>query len=293
MKNLTKKERFDKVLAELKVLEGLDVIASYYYDHKNLYANQKDCKIDFNFLDLSIILVNPIAMAGTDKEDIINDYDTLLDASIYSALCGEIGYYFNNPVIIAFTNEYTDDKTVKEVKAIYKTYFEKQGVTGYMEVCNMFNLNMLGNVCDNEVIFDNEFKLRNDLDFLDYKIVNNYGGDYMDHGALFDDEFKLRSDLDFLDYKVIDNYGEPYMRKKLIRDVTRQVWNYMKGPEVSEDNFVDILADDGVNVLATTIVSKVHKEMGSNILNDKIFTEFIVNAEYVPEDPVIAEAKKA
>nr|DAM83653.1 MAG TPA: hypothetical protein [Caudoviricetes sp.] len=261
MKNLTKKERFDKVLAELKVLEGLDVIASYYYDHKNLYANQKDCKIDFDFLDLSIILVNPIAMAGTDKEDIINDYDTLLDASIYSALCGEIGYYFNNPVIIAFTNEYTDDKTVKEVKAIYKTYFEKQGVTGYMEVCNMFNLNMLGNVCDNEVIFDNEFKLRNDLDFLDYKIVNNY--------------------------------GEEYMIKKLVRDVTRQVWNYMKGPEVSEDNFVDILADDGVNVLATTIVSKVHKEMGSNILNDKIFTEFIVNAEYVPEDPVIAEAKKA
>ena len=28
MKNLTKKERFDRVLAELKVIEGLDIIAS-------------------------------------------------------------------------------------------------------------------------------------------------------------------------------------------------------------------------------------------------------------------------
>ena len=33
--------------------------------------------------------------------------------------------------------------------------------------------------------------------------------------------------------------------------------------------------------------------MGSNILNDKIFTEFIINEDYIPEDPVIAEAKKA
>ena len=261
MKNLTKKERFDKVLGELKVLEGLDIIASYYYDHKNLYANQKDCKIDFDFLDLSIILVNPIAMTGTGKEDIINDYDTLLDASIYAALCGEIGYYFNNPVIIAFTNKYTDEKTVKEIKAIYKTYFEKQGDVAYMEVCNMFNLNILGDICDNDVVFEGEFKLRNDLDFLDYKVINNY--------------------------------GESYMIKKLVRDVTRQVWNYIKGPEVSEDNFVDTLADDGVNVLAAEIAFKIHKEMGSNILDDKILTEFIINAEYVPEDPVIAEAKKA
>ena len=83
------------------------------------------------------------------------------------------------------------------------------------------------------------------------------------------------------------------MIRKLIRDVTRQVWNYMKGPEVSADNFIEILADDGVNALAVEIASKVHKEMGSNILNDKIFTEFIVNKDYIPEDPVIAEAKKA
>ena len=81
------------------------------------------------------------------------------------------------------------------------------------------------------------------------------------------------------------------MIKKLVRDVTRQVWNYMKGPEVSDDNFVEILADDGVNTLAATIVSKVHKEMGSNILDDKIFTEFIVNKDYIPEDPVVNEAK--
>lgn len=38
MKNLTKKERFENVLAELKGVKGLDVISSYYYDHKNLYA---------------------------------------------------------------------------------------------------------------------------------------------------------------------------------------------------------------------------------------------------------------
>ena len=261
MKNLTKKERFDKVLEELKVLEGLDIIASYYYDHTNLYANQKNCKIDFDFLDLSIILVNPIAMDGADKDAIIDDCDTLVDASLHAALCGEIGYYFNNPVIIAFTNKYTDDKTVKEVKAIYKTYFDKQGDKAYMEVCNMFNLNILGDSCDNSVIFEEEFKLRNDTDFLDYK--------------------------------VIDNYGEGYMIKKLVRDVTRQVWNYMKGPEVSDDNFVEILADDGVNTLATVIADKVHKEMGSNILDDKILTEFVINKDYVPIDPVIAEAKKA
>ena len=130
-----------------------------------------------------------------------------------------------------------------------------------MEVYNMFNLNILGDICDNDVVFEGEFKLRNDLDFLDYKVVNNY--------------------------------GEEYMIKKLIRDTTRQVWNYMKGPEVSEDNFVDTLADEGVNVLAVEIVFKIHKEMGSNILDDKILTEFIINVEYVPEDPVIAEAKKA
>lgn len=261
MKNLTKKERFDRVLAELKAIEGLDIIASYYYDHKDLYANQKNCKIDFDFLDLSIILVNPIAIAGTDKEEIINDYETLEDASLYAALCGEIGYYFNNPVIIAFTNEYTDDKTVHEVQAIYKTYFDKQGDVAYMEVCNMFSLNMLGDSCDNDVLFEGEFK--------------------------------ITSDTDFLNYKAMDNYGEGYMIRKLIRDVARQVWNYMKGPEVSADNFIEILADDGVNALAVEIADKVHKEMGSNILDDKIFTEFIINKDYIPEDPVIAEAKKA
>lgn len=260
MKNLTKKERFDKVLAELKAIEGLDIIASYYYDHKELYANQKNCKIDFDFLDLTIILVNPIAMTGPDREDMVNDYETLEDVSLYAALCGEIGYYFNNPVIIAFTNEYTDDKTVKEVKAIYKTYFDKQGDVAYMEVCNMFSLNMLGDSCDNDVLFENEFK--------------------------------ITGDIDFLNYKVVDDYGEGYIIGKLIRNVTRQVWNYMKSPEVSADNFIDILADDGVNALAVEIASQVHEELNYN-LPDKIFTEFVINKDYIPEDPVIAEAKKA
>lgn len=260
MKNLTKKERFDRVLAELKVIEGLDIIASYYYDHKELYANQKNCKIDFDFLDLTIILVNPIAMTGPDREDMVNDYETLEDVSLYAALCGEIGYYFNNPVIIAYTNEYTDDKTVKEVKAIYKTYFDKQGDVAYMEVCNMFSLNMLGDSCDNDVLFENEFK--------------------------------ITGDIDFLNYKVVDDYGEGYIIGKLIRNVTRQVWNYMKSPEVSADNFIDILADDGVNALAVELASQVHEELNYN-LPDKIFTEFIVNKDYIPEDPVIAEAKKA
>ena len=260
MKNLTKKERFDKVLAELKAIEGLDIIASYYYDHKELYANQKNCKIDFDFLDLTIILVNPIAMTGPDREDMVNDYETLEDVSLYAALCGEIGYYFNNPVIIAYTNEYTDDKTVKEVKAIYKTYFDKQGDVAYMEICNMFSLNMLGDSCDNDVLFENEFK--------------------------------ITGDIDFLNYKVVDDYGEGYIIGKLIRNVTRQVWNYMKSSEVSADNFIDILADDGVNALAAEIASQVHEELNYN-LPDKIFTEFIVNKDYTPEDPVIAEAKKA
>lgn len=262
MKNLTKKERFDKVLAELKAIEGLDIIASYYYDHKNLYTRNGKENTDpkFDFLDLTIILVNPIAMTGPDREDMVNDYETLEDVSLYAALCGEIGYYFNNPVIIAFTNEYTDDKTVKEVKAIYKTYFDKQGDVAYMEVCNMFSLNMLGDSCDNDVLFENEFK--------------------------------ITGDTDFLNYKVVDDYGEGYIIGKLIRNVTRQVWNYMKSPEVSADNFIDILADDGVNALAVELASQVHEELNYN-LPDKIFTEFIVNKDYIPEDPVIAEAKKA
>lgn len=262
MKNLTKKERFDKVLAELKAIEGLDIIASYYYDHRELYTRNGKENTDpkFDFLDLSIILVNPIAMTGPDREDMVNDYETLEDVSLYAALCGEIGYYFNNPVIIAFTNEYTDDKTVKEVKAIYKTYFDKQGDVAYMEVCNMFSLNMLGDSCDNDVLFENEFK--------------------------------ITGDIDFLNYKVVDDYGEGYVIGKLIRNVTRQVWNYMKSPEVSADNFIDILADDGVNALAVEIASQVHEELNYN-LPDKILTEFIVNKDYIPEDPVIAEAKKA
>lgn len=262
MKNLTKKERFDKVLAELKAIEGLDIIASYYYDHRQLYAKNGKENTDpkFDFLDLTIILVNPIAMTGPDREDMVNDYETLEDVSLYAALCGEIGYYFNNPVIIAFTNGYTDDKTVKEVKAIYKTYFDKQGDVAYMEICNMFSLNMLGDSCDNDVLFENEFK--------------------------------ITGDTDFLNYKVVDDYGEGYIIGKLIRNVTRQVWNYMKSPEVSADNFIDILADDGVNALAVELASQVHEELNYN-LPDKIFTEFIVNKDYTPEDPVIAEAKKA
>ena len=242
MKNLTKKERFERVLAELKGVKGLDVISSYYYDHKNLYANVPNITMDFDFLDLSIMVLNTVAMVGTDANE--SEYDTLRDASLYAAMCGEIGYYFNNPVIIVQTNEHTDDNTVKEIKAIYKTYFDKQGDIAYMEICDMFGINLLG--------------------------------DHIDHGALFDDEFKLRSDLDFLDYKVIDNYGEPYMRKKLIRDVTRQVYNYMTNDEEITDRQLAILVSKGVKELLIDIVKDVHKELGSNILDDKIENIFEV-----------------
>ena len=259
MKNLTKKERFEKVLAELKALEGLDVIAHYYYDHTNLYANQKDCKIDFNFLDLSIILVNPIAIGGTTKEEIIDDYETLRDAFVYSAICGEIGYYFNNPVILVHTNKYTSEETVKQVNTIFNNYIAKHGDINYMEICDMFNLNMLGNTTDNE--------------------------------AMFEEEFKLRNDLDFLDYKIVENYGEPYMRKKLIRDVATQVYNYITGPEAPSDSFIDTLADEGTQAFAVEIAQIVHKEMGSNILDDKIYNEFIVNQDFVPADPVTKYTK--
>lgn len=242
MKNLTKKERFENVLAELRGVKGLDVISSYYYDHKNLYANVPNNTMDFDFLDLSIMVLNTVAMVGTDANE--SEYDTLRDASLYAAMCGEIGYYFNNPVIIVQTNEHTDDNTVKEIKAIYKTYFDKQGDVAYMEICDMFGINLLG--------------------------------DYIDHGELFDDEFKLRNDLDFLDYKVVDNYGEPYMRKKLIRDVTRQVYNYIVNDEEIMDRQLAILVSNGVKELLIDIVKDVHKELGSNILDDKIENIFEV-----------------
>ena len=252
MKNLTKKERFENVLAELKGVKGLDVIASYYYDHKNLYANVPNNTMDFDFLDLSIIVINTVAMVGTDANE--SEYDTLRDASLYAAMCGEIGYYFNNPVIVVQTNEHTDDNTVKEIKAIYKTYFDKQGDVAYMEICDMFGINILG--------------------------------DYIDHGELFDDEFKLRSDLDFLDYKVIDNYGEPYMRKKLIRDVTRQVYNYMANDEEITDRQLAILVSKGVKELLIDIVKDVHKELGSNILDDKIENIFEVYEDKKEESDI-------
>ena len=252
MKNLTKKERFENVLAELKGVKGLDVIASYYYDHKNLYANVPNNTMDFDFLDLSIIVINTVAMVGTDANE--SEYDTLRDASLYAAMCGEIGYYFNNPVIVVQTNENTDDNTVKGIKAIYKTYFDKQGDVAYMEICDMFGINILG--------------------------------DYIDHGELFDDEFKLRSDLDFLDYKVIDNYGEPYMRKKLIRDVTRQVYNYMANDEEITDRQLAILVSKGVKELLIDIVKDVHKELGSNILDDKIENIFEVYEDKKEESDI-------
>jgi hypothetical protein len=252
MKNLTKKERFENVLAELRGVKGLDVISSYYYDHKNLYANVPNNTMDFDFLDLSIIVINTVAMVGTDANE--SEYDTLRDASLYAAMCGEIGYYFNNPVIVVQTNENTDDNTVKEIKAIYKTYFDKQGDVAYMEICDMFGINLLG--------------------------------DYIDHGALFDDEFKLRSDLDFLDYKVIDNYGEPYMRKKLIRDVTRQVYNYMANDEEITDRQLAILVGKGVKELLIDIVKDVHKELGSNILDDKIENIFEVYEDKKEESDI-------
>lgn len=252
MKNLTKKERFERVLAELKGVKGLDVISSYYYDHKNLYANVPNNTMDFDFLDLSIIVINTVAMVGTDANE--SEYDTLRDASLYAAMCGEIGYYFNNPVIVVQTNESTDDNTVKEIKAIYKTYFDKQGDVAYMEICDMFGINILG--------------------------------DYIDHGELFDDEFKLRSDLDFLDYKVVDNYGEPYMRKKLIRDVTRQVYNYMANDEEITDRQLTILVSKGVKELLIDIVKDVHKELGSNILDDKIENIFEVYEDKKEESDI-------
>ena len=242
MKNLTKKERFENVLNELKGVKGLNVIASYYYDHKNLYANEPNNTMDFDFLDLSVIIINTITMVGNDADE--SEYDTLRDASLYAAMCGEIGYYFNNPVIIVQTNENTDDNTVEEIKAIYDTYIYKQGDVAYMEMCDMFGINILG--------------------------------DYMDHGALFDDEFKLRSDLDFLDYKVIDNYGEPYMRKKLIREVTRHVYNYLTNDEEIMDRQLAILVKDGPKELLIDIIKDVHKELGSNILDDKIENIFEV-----------------
>lgn len=242
MKNLTKKERFENVLAELKGVKGLDIIASYYYDHKNLYANAPNNTMDFDFLDLSVIILNTVTMVGTDANE--SEYDTLRDASLYAAMCGEIGYYFNNPVIIVQTNKNTDEKTVREIKAIYDTYIYKQGDVAYMEMCDMFGINILG--------------------------------DYMEHGELFDDEFKLRSDLDFLDYKVIDNYGEPYMRKKLIREVTRQVYNHMTNDEEIVDKQLGILVKYGVKELLIDIVKDVHKELGSNILDDKIENVFEV-----------------
>lgn len=244
MKNLTKKERFEKVLNELKGVKGLDVIASYYYDHRNLYSDVPSNMPHYNFLDLSIILMNTVAMAGTNADEFENEYDTLRDASLYSAICGEIGYYFDNPAIIVQTNEHTDEKTVREVNSIYKTYFDKQGNVAYMEVCNIFGINILGNSVDHEV--------------------------------LFEDEFKLRSDLDFLDYKIVDNYGEPYMRKKLIRDLSRQVYNFITGPEGSIDEHLQTLIKYGTKGLVTEIAREVHKEMGSNILNDKIENVFEV-----------------
>lgn len=188
------------------------------------------------------MVLNTVAMVGTDANE--SEYDTLRDASLYAAMCGEIGYYFNNPVIIVQTNEHTNDDTVKEIKAIYDTYIYKQGDVAYMEMCDMFGINILG--------------------------------DYMEHGELFDDEFKLRSDLDFLDYKVMDNYGEPYMRKKLIREVTRQVYNHMTNDEEIVDRQLGILVKYGVKELLIDIVKDVHKELDSNILDDKIENIFEV-----------------
>ena len=101
-------------------------------------------------------------------------------------------------------------------------------------------------------------------------------GNSVDHEVLFEDEFKLRSDLDFLDYKIIDNYGEPYMRKKLIRDLSRQVYNFITGPEGSIDEHLQTLIKYGTKGLTTEIAREVHKEMGSNILNDKIENVFEV-----------------
>lgn len=260
MKELTKKERFDKVLEELKGIKGIDIIASYYYDHKNLYEGVKNCTIDFNFLDLSIIFTNTESIVSIDHP--VDHYDELLDASIYSALCGEIGYYFNNPVIVIQENKYTNDRTVDEIRDIYDKYFDKKGTVAYMEVCDMYGIT---------------------LDYEDLAI-----GD-----EVFECEFSIKSDIDFLNLKVMNNYGEEYMRKKLIRDLTNQVYNWFKGPECPTDSYMDIMTDDGIPAFSVIIADKVHKMMGSNILNDKILTEFIINKDYIPEDPVIAEAKKA
>lgn len=44
MKNLTKKERFDRVLAELKALEGLDIIETSSEYHLNKLQRYIDNK---------------------------------------------------------------------------------------------------------------------------------------------------------------------------------------------------------------------------------------------------------
>lgn len=263
MKELTKKERFDEVLEELKEIKGIDIIASYYYDHKNLYEGVKNCVIDFNFLDLSIIFTNTENIVSVDQP--VDHYDDLLDASIYSALCGEIGYYFNNPVIVIQANKYTDDKTIEEINKIYNKYFDKKGTVAYMEVCDMYGIT---------------------LNYEDLSVGNE----------VFECEFSIKSDIDFLNLKVMNNYGEEYMRKKLIRDITNQVYNWFKGPECPTDEYMNIIHDCDISTFSAIISEKVHEMMGSNIENDKIYTEFKINQSLLPEPTVettVADIKKA
>ena len=263
MKELTKKERFDKVLEKLKEIKGIDIVASYYYDHKNLYEGVKNCTIDFNFLDLSIIFTNTESIVSIDHP--VDHYDELLDTSIYSALCGEIGYYFNNPVIVIQVNKYTDNRTVDEIRDIYDRYFDKKGTIAYMEVCDMYGIT---------------------LDYEDLAVGNE----------VFECEFSIKSDIDFLNLKVMNNYGEDYIRKKLIKDLTNQVYNWFKGPECPTDEYMDIITDCDISTFSAIISEKVHEMMGSNIENDKIYTEFEIIQPLLPEPTVettVADIKKA
>ena len=66
------------------------------------------------------------------------------------------------------------------------------------------------------------------------------------------------------------------MRKKLIRELTAQVYNYITNDEEIVDRQIGILVKYGVKELLIDIVKDVHKELGSNILDDKIENIFEV-----------------
>ena len=76
------------------------------------------------------------------------------------------------------------------------------------------------------------------------------------------------------------------MRKKLIRELTRQVYNYMSNDEEIMDRQIGILVKDGAKGLLIDIVKDVHKELGSNILDDKIENIFEVYEDKKEESDI-------